>query len=142
MPVPEDVTKHLEFVQNVIARMAGNSFLLKGWTVTLSAALFALAAKDSNPLFAVIALVPAIAFWSLDAFYLRLERMYRCLYDNLRKATDEELRGVEPFSMAVDQYSEQVDGLVRTMFTGSVLGLHGTLVLTIAVVILYLVSKG
>jgi len=45
---PEERLKHLEFVQPLVPRMAGYSFLLKGWTVTLSAALFALAAKDAN----------------------------------------------------------------------------------------------
>jgi hypothetical protein len=34
--------KHLELIQAVISRMAGNSFLLKGWSVTLAAALLAL----------------------------------------------------------------------------------------------------
>ena len=38
--------KHLEFIQAAINRMAGNLFMLKGWSVTLIAALFALAAKD------------------------------------------------------------------------------------------------
>ncbi len=32
----EQKIKHLEFIQAAINRMAGNSFLLKGWTVTLS----------------------------------------------------------------------------------------------------------
>jgi len=44
-------TVHLQMVQAVITRMAGNSFLIKGWSVTLIAALFALAAADSNELF-------------------------------------------------------------------------------------------
>ncbi len=43
--------KHLELSQGVINRMAGNSFLLKGWSVTLVSALFALSAKDSNQMF-------------------------------------------------------------------------------------------
>lgn len=37
-----DKQKHLEFLQGAINRMAGNLFLLKGWTITLIAALFAL----------------------------------------------------------------------------------------------------
>ncbi len=40
--------KHLEFIQIVISRMNSNSFLIKGWTITLMSALFALAAKDTN----------------------------------------------------------------------------------------------
>jgi len=35
--------------------MANNSFLLKGWSVTLVAALFALAAKDSDKKYIVVA---------------------------------------------------------------------------------------
>lgn len=43
----ENKQKHLEFIQMAINRMASNLFLLKGWTVALIAALFALAAKDT-----------------------------------------------------------------------------------------------
>lgn len=32
----ENKQKHLEFIQSIINRMAGHSFLLKGWGVTLS----------------------------------------------------------------------------------------------------------
>jgi len=31
--------KHLEMIQDVIKRMASNSFLLKGWSLTLVVAL-------------------------------------------------------------------------------------------------------
>jgi len=36
----EDQRKHLELIQAVITRMAGNSFLIRGWSVTLVSALF------------------------------------------------------------------------------------------------------
>ena len=39
----ESKIAYLQMIQAVIARMAGNSFLIKGWSVTLVAALFALA---------------------------------------------------------------------------------------------------
>ena len=44
----EQKMKHLEFIQNVITRMNSNSFLIKGWAITLVSALFALAANGSN----------------------------------------------------------------------------------------------
>ena len=47
----EDKIAHLQMIQNVITRMASNLFLIKRWSVTLVAALFALAAANSNPLF-------------------------------------------------------------------------------------------
>ena len=42
---------HLQMIQAVITRMAGNSFLIKGWSVMLVAALFALASANTNELF-------------------------------------------------------------------------------------------
>lgn len=62
--------KHLEFVQNTISRLAGNSFLLKGWAVTLVSGIFTLSSKESNPLFFIVAYIPIIVFWCLDANYL------------------------------------------------------------------------
>jgi len=76
--------RHLEMVQGIITRMATNSFLLKGWAVTLVAGIFMLAIKDSNPLYFLITLIPTILFWFLDSYYLQLERKYRILYNKIR----------------------------------------------------------
>jgi len=75
--------KHLEFIQNVIARMNNNSFLIKGWTVTLVSALFALAAKDSNKNYVLVSFVVVPTFWILDGFFISCERQYRDLYNNV-----------------------------------------------------------
>ena len=91
----ENHEKHLEFIQNVIARMGSNSFLVKGWSVTLVAALFALAARDSRPEFVVVAFMPCVLFWLLDVYYLQQEKLFRDLYDRVRKNDG----SVEPFSM-------------------------------------------
>jgi len=36
----DDKRKHVEFIQAAIARMAGNSFVIKGWSLTIAAADF------------------------------------------------------------------------------------------------------
>src|SRR5438093_13603250 len=77
----EDQRKHLELIQAIITRMAGNSFLIRGWVVTLVAALFALAAKDANRSFVLVAYFPCVIFWCLDAYYLGQERLFRSLYN-------------------------------------------------------------
>ena len=56
----ESKIAHLKMVQAVITRMAGNSFLIKGWSVTLVAALFALAAAAYQPAFRVSGLLPNV----------------------------------------------------------------------------------
>lgn len=83
--------KHLEMTQSIISRMASNSFLLKGWAVTLVAGIFALAGKDTDKLYFLVAYVPIMVFWGLDAYYLLQERLYRSLYDKIRQTAEEEI---------------------------------------------------
>lgn len=80
--------KHLELVQGVINRMASNSFMLKGWAVTLVAGIFALAGKDTDKLYFLVAYVPVLVFWGLDAYYLLQERLYCSLYDKVRETEE------------------------------------------------------
>jgi len=47
--------------------MASNLFLLKGWMVTLIAALFALAAKGSKDFYFLLAYFPTFMFWIIDS---------------------------------------------------------------------------
>jgi len=82
---------HLGMIQAVINRMGSNSFLIKGWTITLVAALFALAQKESNSKFMYLAYFPAVIFWALDGYYLRQERLFRKLYDAVRKMKDDDI---------------------------------------------------
>ena len=96
-----DKHKHLEFIQTAINRMAGNLFLLKGWSVTLIAALFALAAKDSNQAYVLIAYFPLFIFWALDGFFLSQERKFRALYDHVRSLDESNIN----FSMDTRPYS-------------------------------------
>jgi hypothetical protein len=44
----ENKRHHLELIQGVINRLSQSSFLLKGWSVVLVAALFTLAANGEN----------------------------------------------------------------------------------------------
>ncbi len=78
MPMPAKIA-HLEMIQGVVNRLAHSSALLKGWSVVLVAALFALAAKDSAKHFALLAFLPAVVFWGLDGYYLWQERLFRNL---------------------------------------------------------------
>lgn len=89
-------------IQAVIARMAGNAFLLKGWTITLISAVYLLAAKDSNRVFVLIGFLPLLAFWILDAYFLRQEKKFRALYDDTATNQTEAVS----FSMKVAPYEE------------------------------------
>src|SRR5690349_4899013 len=87
----EDKRKHLEFIQATVSRMASNLFFLKGWTVTLIAGVFALAAKDANEKYFAIAYLAGILFWVLDGYFLAQERCFRALYDRVRTLSPERI---------------------------------------------------
>lgn len=78
-----DHHKHMDYVQAVITRLANNSFLLKGWALTLSSALLGFAITQNHAGLALAAIVPVIAFWLLDTYYLRQERAFRNMYDDV-----------------------------------------------------------
>src|SRR3990172_11626640 len=74
--------KEIDLIQACITRMASNSFLLKGWAISIIAVVLALADKAINPaLLSSILLIPLLSFWYLDAFFLRTEKMYRKMYE-------------------------------------------------------------
>ena len=130
----EEEIKHLEIVQGIITRMAGNSFLIKGWVITLTAALFALTAKDANVNFPILALFPVLVFWGLDAYYLRQERLYRSLYDNICDLSEQK-HSVNPFSLDTSSYQEFVKSWFKTLWSPTVVFVHGLIVTLIVIVI-------
>ena len=87
----ENKHKHLDYVQGVITRMSSYSFALKGWAVTLIAGIFVLAGKDTDKMYFLVAYIPILVFWGLDAFYLLQERLYRSLYNKVRNMNESEI---------------------------------------------------
>ncbi len=83
--------KHLEMIQNVITRMANNSFRLKGWAVTIVAGIFVLANRSTDIQYFFVTFIPIIFFWVLDSYYLQQERLYRDLYDKVRFTNEEDI---------------------------------------------------
>jgi hypothetical protein len=73
--------KYLDHIQAVISRHNSNSFMIKGWTITLCTAILAIAGTWKVPILSLIALVPISVFWILDSFYLANERCFVSLYN-------------------------------------------------------------
>ena len=96
-------TDHLEFVQSVITRMNTNSFQIKGWTVTIVAALLAIFASTKNGMFVLVSLFPVIVFWLLDTYYLMQERKFRGLYNDIARIS-ENPKDIKDFEMRPDLY--------------------------------------
>ena len=130
--------KHLELIQGVINRMAGNSFHLKGWSVVLVSALFALAGAEAKVYFVYLAYLPAIAFWVQDGYFLRQERMYRQLYDAVRNVKDPQ----SDFSMDTREYRTKVPSWPATCVSTTLAIFHGTVVGAVIIVMLLTLVAG
>lgn len=102
--------EELKIIQDIIKRMAFNSFLIKGWSITLVIATLLL---KGNKYQVLIAFIPLLVFWFLDAYFLWQERMYRELYrwvvEN-RLKTDEYL-----FDMNAYRFEDKVQSKFRIM---------------------------
>ena len=132
----ENKRKHLEFIQNVITRMNTNSFFIKGWMVTLVSALFALAAKDSDPRYVLVTYLAIPIFWLLDGFYLSQERQYRKLYDAVRAAETTD------FSMNASAYATGWDTWLATVFSRTLLVLYVPMIIIALAVMFVLQAHG
>jgi hypothetical protein len=131
-----DKIAHLGFIQGVISRMGNNSFLLKGWSVALVAALFALSAKDANKLFIVIAFFPVLIFWVLDAFFLHQEHLYRKLYEEV---ADGKVPSTK-FTLNPKDLTEKrkVRSMISLMFSKTLLPFHLILIFLIILAMIFL----
>lgn len=133
----ENKRKHLEFIQNIVSRMAGNLFFLRGWTITLIAALLALFIKGSNSSYIIYFLIVlTLVFWILDGYFLSQERQFRDLYNHVRKLKEEEI----DFSMDTSEYRKlKKNTVIYAMFSGTLLIFYLPLI-GAAAVIVYLIK--
>ncbi len=124
----EKKMKHLDFLQLIITRMNANSFLLKGWAVTLVVALFALNISKTSINFIKISFLPILLFWVLDGYFLYQERLFRSVYDEVRLKKEEEI----DFSMKRDSCP---CNYLASVFSKTLLLFYGALVLTTAFIL-------
>jgi len=128
---------HLEMIQGVIGRMATDSQTLKTLTITVTAAIIAIAQTSSGttPKLALLGIVPTFLFWYRNGYYLQVERAYRALYDAVRR--DEE---VDVFSMEWRPFKKSAGNLMYLAFRPTVWLIYGSAIVLLIVVAL--VSEG
>lgn len=128
---------HLEMIQGIVNRLSQNSFLLKGWSVVLVSALFALAAHNTNPAFLYLAYFPVIAFWILDGYFLWQERLFRGLYDYVRIIEESEI----DYSMNVNINENEKESWIDAIFSKTIMFFHGTVLGAIVIVMIIVINQ-
>jgi len=135
----EYMLKEIDIIQDIIKRMAFNSFMIKGWAITLVVVTLLLKGTEKYQVW--IAFIPLLVFWFLDAYFLWQERMYRKLYDwviNNRLKTEEYL-----FDMNAYRFKDKVQSRVRIMFSITLGWFYGSIaILIIIYALMLLIMKG
>lgn len=137
----EVMHKEIDLIQNCINRMAQNSFLIKGWTLTVIAVVLALAEKLTDSIYlCFVVLIPLVAFWYLDAFFLQTEKMYRKMYDwvlDARKKGDSSFL----YDLNSHRFESQVDSRFKVMRSVTLRVFYGIPFLIIVAIMIYQISR-
>jgi hypothetical protein len=143
MEKQENLHKELELIQSVISRIANNSFLIKGWTMTLMSALIAFG-KDSilghtNGVYYLIMMIGVlIPFWWLDAYYLKQERIFRKVYE--KAIADPKSENRTRYDLNPREMANEVKSVFRTMWAGAIRWFYIPFILLIALGVILKIS--
>ncbi|MCP5500496.1 MAG: hypothetical protein H7A25_11370 [Leptospiraceae bacterium] len=132
--------KEIDLIQDIIKRMAANSFLVKGWMITLVMGTVVLGRGGEMDIpKLVLSIIPLLIFWILDAYFLKQERLFRKLYNWV---IDERPRSNKlMFDMNVGRFIKDVPGVIRIMFSETLFVFYGITFLLIIIYALLLLLK-
>lgn len=121
----EELFKEIDLIQNCINRMAQNSFMLKGWALTIFAGVTAFTKGEnfSEPVTLIFTtIVPFVCFWILDTFFLQTEKKYRRMYEEMlikRKANNSDGQyDLNPRRFKVECFLRVMFSLTLVLFYG------------------------
>lgn len=123
--------KHLDDIGAVIGRLSHQSFIIRGWSVTLVSVVLVIIGSQGQQTEApiLLALCPTLIFWGLDAYYLRQERLFRRLYLAVGQLlADGDGSRTDLFDMNVKRRRHDVHGFARTLLASNVLAIPVVLV--------------
>ena len=120
------LAEHIKLVQEVISRMGKNSMQMKTWAVSIVTTAFIFSGLSDDPhwLIGVGVFIPVIAFWTLDARYLRLERCFIKLHEEIVAGNP-----ITPFDLDYSKYVSGIESTWRVAWSWSVIRFYVALLL-------------
>lgn len=76
--------EYLQMLQEPICRMSTISAIFKGFAATIVGGISAISYSTTNVGILGLSFLPVLAFAALDIYYLKLERKFRFLFDQVR----------------------------------------------------------
>jgi len=137
----EIIHKEIDLIQNCINRMNQNSFLLKGWAISILAVVLAIIKDFQDPTYlSLIMLIPLISFWYLDAFFLQKEKMYRKMYEwSLEKRNQDDFSRL--YELDPNRFKRDVDSKGKIMLSLSLILFYDIPFLIVIAIFVYGIIK-
>lgn len=137
--INEILHKEIDLIQGVISRMAQNSFILKGWMISIIVAVLAITkdtflTKDIT-YFSLVLCLPLFVFWYLDAFFLHKERCYRKLYEWVIQNRVESNK--YKYSLNYKRFEKEVDCTFKIMFSKTLFPFYGITTVILITITIY-----
>lgn len=129
----ETLYKEIDLIQSCITRMAQNSFMVKGWLITILAVVFALLPERVNLRFlCLLSFIIILCFWYLDGFFLKAELLYRWKYEwviSQRLNSTEYVFDLNPYNKKMwlpntDNEEKAEPSIIGVMFSKTLLPLY------------------
>jgi hypothetical protein len=91
---------------------------------------------EAHPVYLFVPALPVIAFWLLDAWYLRQERLFRRLYDEVRLK-----EGAADFSMDTRPFRRVVGSVMQVALSRTLLLFYGPVLIVLVLLESLLLPK-
>ena len=109
--------KELEMIQGIINRIEKIPLLIKTWIIVLIVILL----LKGNKYHTFITFIPILAFWFLDAYFLRIGRLYNWVKDNRLKTKD------FLFDLNYKRFEKEEQSILRIMFSITLVLFYGSI---------------
>lgn len=103
----KQVEKTMDYIQNIIERLANNQFTIKKYYITILIAVFGYSVRYNIPTpDKIIILVASAIIAFTELYYLYKERQYRNLYDKYSESLNENNNKLNPYNLNVGKSFE------------------------------------
>jgi len=111
--------------------------LIKTWAITLIGSISILTFSIINSMIFSVLIGIVLVFWILDSYYLKLERLYRILYEeNVEKFNNPDLRGeILLFNMKTDKCEDTTKNFLKAIFSKTEGSFYFSLILGLIVLL-------
>ena len=124
-----DKKHHIDLVEAQILRMSENSKQMKTWCFALVTGAVGIYVQTNNWRFLWIGFIAIFLFAWLDAYYLLLERKFRCVYQDIVRDA------ISPYDMPLDNYKKGVKNHLDPIISVSIWPFYLIAIIVLAILL-------